>query len=191
MIANDVVLTAAHCVVGRNPAGVAVIADAANLCRDSATLGSREAVNTISIDPRYDPRTGAFDIAKLQLEDNVEFTRKVAPLDDQAADELPATVLGWGAVTPGGPSSCQLMRISVHIVDPSNCVSALEGTANHLFSPTSMLCAVPDDPTADVCNGDSGGPMILGTDLDSGPVVGIVSWGQGCGGSLGPMRERS
>jgi trypsin len=47
-----------------------------------------------------------------------------------------------------------------------------------------MICASPDVAGQDTCSGDSGGPILAGSSLDDAAVVGVVSWGQACGGGV-------
>ncbi|MGW4398116.1 S1 family peptidase [Amycolatopsis nivea] len=82
-----------------------------------------------------------------------------------------ATVLGWGRIADGGDRSDYLRQAIVPVADDSVC-----HTAYPEYSATSMLCAGYPNGGIDACKGDSGGPLVVGD-----TVVGIVSYGDGCG----------
>ena len=76
----------------------------------------------------------------------------------------------------------------MRLLQPTDCEARFDAAerdfdaAERDFDAASMLCAIPTDADGrDTCTGDSGGPLILGSDLDTGPVVAVVSWGRGCG----------
>jgi hypothetical protein len=70
--------------------------------------------------------------------------------------------------------SGELRSAPVSILPRRNCSRpSAYGTAFDRFS---MLCAGTEDGSADACSGDSGGPLVAG-----GHLVGIVSFGRGCG----------
>ena len=84
-----------------------------------------------------------------------------------------ATTTGWGAMTEIGPTSHVLREVDVPTI--SNEICKTRG-----FNVTeSMLCAGGIEGK-DACQGDDGGPLFV--NKDGNPVViGVVSWGRGCG----------
>ncbi|MFD4700019.1 S1 family serine peptidase [Streptomyces niveus] len=96
--------------------------------------------------------------------------------------EVPSGTLvkaaGWGATSEGGPPIALLLRyVEVPIVARSACQRAYGSASVN----TRMLCAGASEDSKDVCQGDKGGPLFHGDTL-----VGIVSWGDGCGRDSAP-----
>jgi trypsin len=171
-------LTAAHCVSGRRPSSLDVIAMADSLCFGTWINGQRLQVRGIEVDARYDPASLRFDIATLTVaEDVIGPTRVTGRLEGAASR---AFAFGWGVPSPGAATACRLQAVELRVPGQEAC-GGLVGSGERAFDPASMVCAVPAYSTADTCAGDSGGPLIVGSEPDSGTVVGIVSWGRGCG----------
>lgn len=74
-----------------------------------------------------------------------------------------------------------LLQAAVQIIDSARCNAedAYEGEVT-----PEMLCAGIPQGGADTCQGDSGGPLMYHS--DKWQVVGIVSWGHGCGSPSTP-----
>lgn len=79
-------------------------------------------------------------------------------------------------LTFSGKLSDTLLQASVRIIDRTRCNAedAYQGEVTK-----EMLCAGILEGGVDTCQGDSGGPLMYHSDLWQ--VVGIVSWGHGCG----------
>lgn len=63
-------------------------------------------------------------------------------------------------------------------------MSWCEAGKKEAHSSTPPLLALPRNPCSGVSQGDSGGPLMYHS--DQWQVVGIVSWGHGCGGPSTP-----
>jgi trypsin len=88
-----------------------------------------------------------------------------------AGDEL--TVIGFGAQQELGDQSLQLREAQVPYVPPAWCEGAYPDSLVH----AKQLCAGGGPTGTDSCQGDSGGPLLA----DGNVLVGVVSWGHGCG----------
>ena len=90
-------------------------------------------------------------------------------------------VAGWGATsyTSGtdsyGAGTSVLQQTPVRVSPAATCTAAYGTDA---FETEDMVCAAL--PDKDACAGDSGGPLVSGKGA-SGLLVGVVSWGTGCG----------
>ncbi|KAJ0391336.1 hypothetical protein P43SY_003447 [Pythium insidiosum] len=82
------------------------------------------------------------------------------------------TTAGWGTTSSGGSQSNVLLAVNVPVVDQDTC-------AKVLTVDDTMLCA-GGVANQDSCQGDSGGPLTVQTDAGEA-LVGVVSWGNGCG----------
>lgn len=87
----------------------------------------------------------------------------------------PLWVIGWGYMEEHGKLSERLQQAEVQLIDKRSCNQA----AYHGDVTDRMLCAGLPQGGVDTCQGDSGGPLLYSS--GHWQVVGIVSWGQGCG----------
>lgn len=177
------VVTAAHC-LGEGSLGVApqTVDDLAVIVgRDdlAATDGWEVSVTAIWVNPTYNRRTHAGDIAVLTLADPVLRPHTIQPAErGHPAYEpgTPARVYGWGDTEGDGSYADHLHAAQVEMVDDKNCARAYAGGEIGTFEPESMVCAAAQEGGSDACQGDSGGPLVA-----DGVLVGLVSWGAGCG----------
>lgn len=194
-VTATVIITAAHCVIksGRRlSASQLVVAHT-----PSGALTDPQAqvamVSRIAVNPDYDDRTQAGDIAVLHLREPITgIEPMLAALPSENArltvGGAPAVVAGWGATTPTGRNFPDRFRVGRLTVFPE---SACGGGRNYTVdgvtffgytrddvNPEFMVCAqgVRDALIVDSCIGDSGGPLIAGTE-DDRRLVGVVSWG--------------
>lgn len=172
------VLTAAHCVAKRTPSSIDAVVGARNLCRGAAIEGNRISVSAVLPHPSYDPDTARWDLALLTPATQAPMETVQSVGDD--ADNADAVALGWGGVSPGGVAACLPKHLSLSILPAAECSEALDGV-DRSFHRDSMVCAVPALEATDSCTGDSGGPLLVADGRGTARVVGIVSWGRGCG----------
>ncbi|MET7441679.1 trypsin-like serine protease [Streptomyces sp. NPDC004082] len=186
LVAPNKVLTAAHCVAGLDWVGNgAVVAGTAGLLDD--TTGTVAGVWRQWNHPRYNPDTIQNDIAVLTLDRPLEQPwMRLAAANDTPwyTPGQEATVYGWGLTSGAADAdlSATLRKVNLPMVADATCDSAMRSVLGEDdFVEGSMFCAgTPatgtDEGTKSPCNGDSGGPVVLG-----GKIVGIVSWGvAGC-----------
>ncbi len=183
VVAPTKVVTAAHClgpaVLGSEPGSVADLAVIAGRTNLSGTGGREVSVTRAWISPAYDPETQSGDLAVLTLGSALpaSYVIKVAGRDDPAyRPGTSADVYGWGDTTGGGAYAHGLHSARVQVLPDDVCRRAYATGAGGAYVPATMLCAGVPDGGRDACQGDSGGPLVA-----QGRLIGLVSWGSGCG----------
>ena len=175
LIANNWVLTAAHCTYDMNgeefnAADLDVIIGRNTL---SSNNGERIAVSQIVRHTGFTFNTYNNDIALLKLE--VATDAPVVTLATAVSSES-ATVFGWG-VTENGSGAESLRTVDLPMVSKTDCATAYAAYGRTISN--NMICAGFANGGQDACTGDSGGPLMT---EQNGEMVqsGIVSWGEGC-----------
>ncbi|MFE0389596.1 serine protease [Streptomyces bungoensis] len=182
-VTRTTVLTAAHCmaedVLGSPPdrlPDLRVIAGRTDLL---SADGEEIAVKDVRINPRYDADANTGDFAVLTLDTPLPQSAVVpmAPAGDAAyAPGTQAMVSGWGDTTGDGAYARRLHAAHVRVLGDEACTRAYPGGPDGTYRASSMLCAGEAAGGPDACQGDSGGPLVA-----SGRLIGLVSWGNGCG----------
>ncbi|MCX5611780.1 serine protease [Streptomyces sp. NBC_00047] len=188
VVAPTKVLTAAHC-LGREVLGgpVESVSDfrvVAGRTELRATDGREIAVRGARVNPEYDPRSNAGDLAVLELAESLP-AHYVLPMAGAGhasyAPGTEAAVYGWGDTSGFGDYAYALRAAPVTVLSDEVCGRAYPGDANGQYRAESMVCAGDGDGGKDACQGDSGGPLVA-----QGRLIGLVSWGRGCGRADSP-----
>ncbi|HEV7628905.1 MAG TPA: serine protease [Streptomyces sp.] len=181
------VITAAHC-LSQEVLGVSHSKmDDLKVISGRADLGKRTgrevAVRKMWINPGFDTGTNAGDIAVLTLAEAMPASATVTMAGSADAAYKAGTaaeVYGWGDTSGGGAYATGLRAAKVDMLEDSACSraypSSLYGLSDGAFDSRTMVCAGLASGGRDACQGDSGGPLVV-----QGRVVGLVSWGAGCG----------
>lgn len=189
VVAPTQVVTAAHC-LSREVLGTTV-----SEVRDLRVIAGREdlrgaggheiPVRTVRLAPGYDPATSSADLAVLTLGAAVPAHYAIATArrgDAAYRPGTPATVYGWGDTTGVGTYSSTLHAARVQVQPDAVCARAYPGSVmGGRYMPATMMCAGDARGGRDACQGDSGGPLVA-----QGRLIGIVSWGSGCGRADAP-----
>lgn len=172
LIAEDWVLTAAHCCGSDN-----VLIGRHNIAAMDEDGAEDIEVDYEIVHPRYNSLTLNNDISLLKLTRPSAFSSITWDDGSQdTSDGTPVTVIGWGTTSSSGPASDVLLEAEVNIVGNSQCNTDY-GVTTRITD--EMMCAASEGK--DACQGDSGGPLFVkGTNSTSDVQVGIVSWGFGC-----------
>ncbi|NXF38488.1 TMPS4 protease, partial [Nyctibius bracteatus] len=170
------VLTAAHCFKNNPVVQSWRVKAGSDLLWGPATLAV-EKVFLAEVTPAS-PKDN--DIALVKLRSPLRVSESSKPICLPYFDEelVPGTslwVIGWGYTQEHGKLSETLQQAEVKLIDKESCNLA----AYHGEVTGRMLCAGLPQGGVDTCQGDSGGPLLYRS--GRWQVVGIVSWGQGCG----------
>jgi secreted trypsin-like serine protease len=183
LVGPRTVVTAAHClsreVLGADPSGVADLRVISGRTDLTGNAGEETAVADVWVDPRYDDKTNRADLAVLTLVRALPGHPGVplAGADDPGyRPGARATVYGWGDTSGDGSYAHRLYATRVDVLDDAVCARAYPGSATGTFRAGTMLCAGVAGGGRDACQGDSGGPLVA-----DGKLIGLVSWGLGCG----------
>ncbi|XP_026750050.2 trypsin 3A1-like [Galleria mellonella] len=146
--------------------------------------------------PQYKPPKQYFDIALMEIDKEVIFTKALQPAclwtkNDDSYGSV-ATVTGWGVYKNGNRNTSEELQAGdVNIIDSYNCDQFLRSSSNRHWVGIKdhQLCAGKLDGGVDACQGDSGGPLQVKIPLPEPYkkvegtmhyVVGITSFGVGC-----------
>ncbi|XP_050311500.1 trypsin-1 isoform X2 [Anthonomus grandis grandis] len=178
LVSESYVITAAHCVRKLKRSKIRVILGDHDMSTTADVPAKMRAVSAIIRHRNFDTDTYNHDIALLKLRKKVDFSSSIRPIC-LPANRDPAgkvgTVVGWGRTSEGGSLPNVVQEVQVPILTLSQC-RAMKYRAAKIT--TYMLCA--GKGAQDSCQGDSGGPLLVHNG-DKYEIVGIVSWGVGCG----------
>ncbi|XP_071351872.1 transmembrane protease serine 13a [Trachinotus anak] len=183
LISPDFAVSAAHCFPSK------ALASSTRFWKVYAGVVSQDnlpepyLVKKIFLNENYDSRTNDQDVALLRLKSPVVINEKIQPvcLPTSGQQFLPGYTCwttGFGTTEAGsGTASKDLMEVSVKLIDTQVCNSppVYGGAVTN-----NMICAGDLDGGKDSCQGDSGGPLVCQGD-NRWHLVGITSWGAGCG----------
>ncbi|XP_046737891.1 uncharacterized protein LOC124406501 [Diprion similis] len=179
LLTNDYVLTAAHCVRNLKKSKIRVVLGDYDQYVTTDGVAVMRAVSAVIRHRNFDTNSYNHDVALLRLRRPVKFTKTVRPiclpnLGSDPAGKL-GTVVGWGRTSEGGTLPGQANEVQVPILSLNQC-RQMKYRATRITN--NMLCA--GRGSQDSCQGDSGGPLLV-PNGDKYEIVGIVSWGVGCG----------
>lgn len=192
VIAENVVLTAAHCIAqhegmewfDRRFPYVAVGNHDSN--EQYLSLDSMIQPKISVIHPNYNETTVQSDIALLFFDrtltdlNGVTSVIRLPEKGQQVPSGSPVSIYGWGLISEDSifPSN-QMQRADVILYDKDLCGKTSKYGPDALSY--GMICAGNiEQGGVDSCAGDSGGPLVYNE--GNNPVqIGVVSWGDGCG----------
>ena len=190
------VLTAGHCgnptgLVFAAPVGWPVEAIDVYIGSNKPGKGENIPVSEVVVSPEYlGLLNSRNDLSILTL----EHASTHAPTQVAAGSErsiwnpgVLATIAGWGVTdADDGELPDTLQKADVPITTDAYCEASYPDDDGWDFDPETMVCAGYPQGGGDTCQGDSGGPLFAETSTGARRVVGVTSWGDGCGEKRSP-----
>uniref|UniRef100_A0A8D0KT39 Enteropeptidase n=1 Tax=Strix occidentalis caurina TaxID=311401 RepID=A0A8D0KT39_STROC len=182
LVSDEWLVTAAHCVYGRQlkPSqwkAVLGLYDQSDMTQPSTVVRN---IDQIVINPHYMKRTKDSDIALMHLQYKVQYTVYIQPIclpekNQQFLPGINCSIAGWGKIMNEGPTSDILQEAEVPLISNEKCQQWMPE-----YSITeNMICAGYDIGGLDSCKGDSGGPLTF-EDGNKWFLVGVTSFGYKC-----------
>lgn len=191
IINNRYVLTAAHCLEGRNLSDLSIKAGITFQNNHGDHVQSFQ-VKRQATHPNYNiPSINNNDVGILEIDGEFTFNDHVQPIelisDNSMAAESVGNIVrvsGWGWTEPGTESHAnQLQAVNVPIIDNTTARDQLVLNNLHIPVTENMIATGANGQDRQgACHLDSGGPL---TSIENGRSIqlGIVSWGvPGCVG---------
>jgi trypsin len=175
----QVVVTAAHCIepIRQKGSDFPLVVTAPNAASHLDPVGTRASV----VRGAYNAATHNNDIAVLLLNRPLEGVEpiKMAMPGTRLSRGEQLQIAGWGLLSENSLEiSPYLMEATVGFVDNSECNKIL-GMGKITDN---MICAGDLINGRDACQGDSGGPLLAyNSETGEQELLGVVSWGIGCG----------
>ncbi|XP_024892139.1 venom serine protease 34-like [Temnothorax curvispinosus] len=184
IISKEYVITAAHCIDGRNITILGAVVGEHDTTTGRDTNATRLfRLDNCTIHPGFsnlqDAQYAHNDVAVCKIARKIEYNAQVGPVclpfqhkQDSFAGDI-VTVLGWGLLEFTGQKSTTLQEVKLNVITLKNCKEYYSGI-NY-----SNMCTFT--PGKDTCQMDSGGPLLWQDPTTHKLVlVGITSSGVGC-----------
>ncbi|KAM6474015.1 transmembrane protease serine 12-like [Liasis olivaceus] len=145
------------------------------------TIKSR--VKAIKMHYYYDTEKYRNDIALFQLSKSITYSDYIQPicLPDSTlvlTSDMKCYITGWGMKKEKGKASYTLQEAQLKLF-PLNICNQYSWYAGTVSSTT--FCAGSETGAVDSCQGDSGGPLVCYLSDSKYYLIGITSYGVGCG----------
>ncbi|XP_001605658.3 chymotrypsin-2 [Nasonia vitripennis] len=165
------ILTAAHCLQGKDVKTVQVVVGTTSRSQGSGTAYQAE---KLIYHQGYSTEKFQNDIGLVRVDRDIKFSEKVQPIELARKDTIAVgesvVLSGWGRVA-GDNKPEKLQHILLKVYDLEKCKTKM----SHPVIET-QICTFTKKSEG-FCKGDSGGPLVN----KNGVQVGIVAYARGCG----------
>lgn len=189
-IGRNIVITAAHCLDDGLKSSDIVVQFKKNNLLDQ---GIQYNLRSFLIHPEYNSTTLDNDIAIIFLKGNPS-KRGIKKLHLPKIHQnwiykidRKCMILGYGYTQNNGNQPFKLQRVIIKIMDKNGALNFYEPETitNNMFLAADFQNINDPSDNKDACTGDSGGPLFTWINKKR-YLIGIVSWGYGCGLDLYP-----
>ncbi|XP_037074410.1 fibroin heavy chain-like [Pollicipes pollicipes] len=190
LIADDVILTAGHCVNDKRAGSIVVRLGDWDTKRETEIFPHEQFhVKHIEVHEDLNPRTLFNDVALLFLDGKVTLQPHIdticLPEPDEDFDYAHCVATGFGRDKfEGGTYQNIMKQVDLNIVPHDACQTKLRTTRlGRWFKLHDSFTCAGGEPGVDTCKGDGGSPLVCPSKTDPNKYVqaGIVAWGIGCG----------
>jgi len=182
------VVTAAHCVLDEKRTSLSIRLGELNRAHTGEPSPHVERkVSRVVMHRRFDNLSKENDIALLKLDGGpVKLEPHIVPVCLPSSRlrfaGSKAWVTGWGKIQKSRSlMSNALRKVEVPIMENRECERQFKKSGSEQHIPYIFVCAGDPEGGMDACEGDSGGPLTLKGADGRWELVGITSWGIGCG----------
>uniref|UniRef100_A0A452UGH6 Enteropeptidase n=1 Tax=Ursus maritimus TaxID=29073 RepID=A0A452UGH6_URSMA len=182
LVSSDWLVSAAHCVYGRNlePSKWEAILGLHMTSNLTSPQIVTRLIDQIVINPHYNKRTKDSDIAMMHLDFKVNYTDYIQPICLPEENQVfppgrICSIAGWGRVIYEGPTVNTLQEANVPLLSNEKCQQQMP----EYNITENMVCAGYEEGGIDTCQGDSGGPLMC-QENNRWFLAGVTSFGYQC-----------